>query len=91
MFQMQQTGGGRSQQQGSSLTAQITAQTLGSISNRGYQPNKVIIEQTEESSESSLSSGSSQNSIDKKPLNELLDEFLAKQSNRNMLQRSGSG
>jgi len=74
MFQMQ---AGRSQQQGSSLTAQITAHTLGNISNKGYQPNKVIIEQTEESSETSESSH--MNSFDAKTLPELFAEFMGQE------------
>jgi hypothetical protein len=55
MFQMQSTQTpGRPQQQGSSLQSQMT-HSLGGYSNINYdiQPNKVIIEQTEESSMSS--------------------------------------
>ena len=67
----------------------MTGGGFSTNSNYELQPNKVIIEQTEESSISS-SGGTSENSLDKKELPKLFDEFIKQSGGTHYIGRARS-
>ena len=58
----------------------MTGGGFASTNNYDLQPNKVIIEMTEESSKAS--SGTSEDSFDKKDMTKLFDEFISADTHR---------